>query len=407
MQQLKNITLIILSTILGWIGSYLYHPVMNHYLAVADFARFESLASMFIILSTITAGFSLYLTRAFSHKKDIDAWLYRWSQRFFIIIGLLIYLCYLPFIWWIDSLLSIGSPALVAIIGWVIPISFASLTQWSWLQWRGEFGFFSLYATVVPFWKLFFGWVFVFMGFGVFGAIGGFLTSSLLVTVVLFFWIQRMIRWNDVDSLSEIFSYFWKARIELLHFFLLAFLLALLQNMDLILVNRFFPGDIAGKYALVSVIMKFVIFLAASVEIVYYPKLAHQDFQKKDLFHAIGLLILGSVIGYILLRIMGLYVLTRVNIVFQEFDYLIPYFYIFSILFAWVSFFMKIAIAHRFYSVNIIAILVSLGLFWFIEMQSAIPLLSYISAFIVALTIVLFFSMSIFFYQIFSQKMRS
>lgn len=138
-----------------------------------------------------------------------------------------------------------------------------------------------------------------------------------------------------------------------MHFFLLAFLLALLQNMDLILVNRFFPGDIAGKYALISVIMKFVIFLAASVEIVYYPKLAQLDFQRKDLYHAIGLLILGSVVGYIMLRIMGLYVLNRVNIVFQEFEYLISYFYIFSILFAWMSFFMKIAIAHKMYIVNI------------------------------------------------------
>lgn len=88
-----------------------------------------------------------------------------------------------------------------------------------------------------------------------------------------------------------------------MHFFLLTFLLALLQNMDLILVNRFFPGDIAGKYALVSVIMKFVIFLAASVEIVYYPKLAHPGFQKRDLYHAVGLLTLGSIAGYILLQI--------------------------------------------------------------------------------------------------------
>jgi O-antigen/teichoic acid export membrane protein len=88
---------------------------------------------------------------------------------------------------------------------------------------------------------------------------------------------------------------------ELLHFFLLTFVLVLLQNLDLMLVNRFFAGDVAGKYALISVIMKFVIFIAVSVEIVYYPKLSHPNFYKRDLFDAIALLLLGSIIGYILL----------------------------------------------------------------------------------------------------------
>ena len=145
-----------------------------------------------------------------------------------------------------------------------------------------------------------------------------------------------------------------------MHFFLLAFLLALLQNMDLILINRFFSGDIAGKYALVSVIMKFVIFLAAAVEIVYYPKLAHPGFHKRDLYNAVGLLTLGSIVGYILLQMIGSSVLVRVNIVFQEYEYLVTYFYIFCILFAWVSFFMKIAIAHGYYHVNGVALIISI-----------------------------------------------
>lgn len=67
MQQLKNISIVILSTLLGGIASYLYHPIMSHYLSETEFARFESLAGMFTILATITAGFSLYLTRAFAH----------------------------------------------------------------------------------------------------------------------------------------------------------------------------------------------------------------------------------------------------------------------------------------------------------------------------------------------------
>jgi hypothetical protein len=44
--------------------------------------------------------------------------------------------------------------------------------------------------------------------------------------------------------------------------------------------------NIAGEYALMSVIMKFVIFIGLSVEMVYYPKVAHTTYLKKDALHA-------------------------------------------------------------------------------------------------------------------------
>ena len=106
--------------------------------------------------------------------------------------------------------------------------------------------------------------------------------------------------------------------------------------------------------------MKFVIFIALSVETVYYPRLAHPDYRQKDLTIALSLLSLGSIVGYILLQFGGIYILQRIHTVFVEYQDLILYFYLFCILFVWVSFIMKVAIAQRLYFVNIWVLIVSI-----------------------------------------------
>jgi O-antigen/teichoic acid export membrane protein len=46
--------MILVATLISGVGSYLYHPIMSRYLTDGEFARFESLAGMFVVLSTMT-----------------------------------------------------------------------------------------------------------------------------------------------------------------------------------------------------------------------------------------------------------------------------------------------------------------------------------------------------------------
>jgi hypothetical protein len=114
---------------------------------------------------------------------------------------------------------------------------------------------------------------------------------------------------------------------------------------------------------------------------------------------------LGSIIGYILLSYFWLYILSYVNIVFQEFEYLILYFYVFCILFVWVSFFMKLAVAHKIYELNIWAYIACIWLFVYLELHmDKLNPESYINTFIITLISILLYSMSIFFYRILFAK---
>lgn len=181
---------------------------------------------------------------------------------------------------------------------------------------------------------------------------------------------------------------------------MLTFLLALFQNLDLILVNRFFVADVAGKYALISVMMKFVIFIALSVETVYYPRLSHPSWTRPDLAVAVSILITGSIVGYFLLQVAGVYVLMAIHPVFSEYQGLIPYFYVFSILFVWVSFSMKIAVAQGIYRVNIFSLIVGAILLLYLHTQTTITPERYIGSFIITLMIVLIFSILTVLYQL-------
>ncbi len=234
------------------------------------------------------------------------------------------------------------------------------------------------------------------IGFGIFGAIGGFICAALLGTLGIIIWIRRSLGRSDSQDIalvpSQVFRKFYENRVGLFHFFLLTFLLALFQNLDLILVNRFFVADVAGKYALVSVIMKFVIFIALSVETVYYPRLSHPNWTRPDLVVAVSLLITGSIVGYVLLQLVGVCVLTAINPVFSEYQGLIPYFYAFCILFVWVSFWMKIAVAQGIYVVNIVSLIIGAILLLYLYNQTIMTPVQYIGSFMVTLMIVLIFS---------------
>lgn len=50
MKNLFYVALIGLSTIVGGVINYLYHPLMIRYLSIGEFAEFESLVGIFNIL---------------------------------------------------------------------------------------------------------------------------------------------------------------------------------------------------------------------------------------------------------------------------------------------------------------------------------------------------------------------
>ena len=64
---------------------------------------------------------------------------------------------------------------------------------------------------------------------------------------------------------------------ELMGFILNSVFFALLMNSDILIVKNIFDAKIAGRYAALSVIAKFLLFLLLAVETVYYSQVAEYE----------------------------------------------------------------------------------------------------------------------------------
>jgi cytochrome c oxidase subunit IV len=114
------------------------------------------------------------------------------------------------------------------------------------------------------------------LGWGLYGAIGGFVASGVLSAAILMLYVGRVLRGSRSSLTStDILSHLRTQSSSILSFFAAVVLLALWMNIDVILVQHLFhsQSNTAGIYAGISVVAKFVIFLGGAIETVYFPRI--------------------------------------------------------------------------------------------------------------------------------------
>ncbi|MDD2487621.1 MAG: oligosaccharide flippase family protein [Candidatus Gracilibacteria bacterium] len=284
MKNLFYVVLLGLSTIIGGVISYFYHPLMIRYLSINEFAEFESLVGMFNILGVLTSGIGLFLVKEISkNSKSLEKVksIFLLSNKFLSIAGILIYLIFCLFSPLIRDFLKFDSTLPIILTGIIIIFSFQGTVVGATLQGLKRFKFISAMGIIGQAIKLGFGLLFVILGFKLYGAIGGFLASGLVGFLINFFYVYRLLKDEKHDEDMEgIKKDFKKEFTHVFNFFLLVFLLSIFMNIDLIFAKSFFDGNTAGIYAGLSIIAKFLIFLGGAVETVYYPQI--MEYKKED-----------------------------------------------------------------------------------------------------------------------------
>lgn len=150
-----------------------------------------------------------------------------------------------------------------------------------------------------------------YVGYGVYAAIGGLLFGGIVSFVLLLWYVKTQILsrnfsfFSPQDETSRQFTREFLVEKGLVMQTLgLAVILAMFMNGDVILVRNLFDEQTAGVYGAIAVVGKFIIFLAAAIETVYYPKIS-QAFHAAQPFsyllkNATGMLMLaliGAVAG--------------------------------------------------------------------------------------------------------------
>lgn len=295
--------------------NYMYHPMMIRYLSSADFAIFQSLMSMFNIFSVVSAGLGMYLTQQFSKYADDErvlTALKQYRKRFALKWGLILFVFLSSLSPLLTMYLHLPSFWLVILVAFSYLFTGYVIVFGGLLQGTHKFEYISgiLIAGAVMRVSC---WAFSMrLDLWVAGAIAAVSIGSLLTVSLQYVSTRRIAEKKWVQNNTMLDQDFRQHLTPIIFFASVAIVSMLLSQIDIFVVQHRFFGSEAGIYVAVSVLAKFIFFLAWSVETVYYPQLS------KSVVHHVErhqvrnyLVLLGIVIwwGYLGSRLLGGYVL--------------------------------------------------------------------------------------------------
>ena len=282
----RNVIIVFLGTSLVNFFNLLYQLLIAHRLSAADFAAFNSLFSILMIVSaplgtslqTAVAKYSSEYS-ANNKKNDIQAVLSVLLKKSFLFSLLTFLLFYFsaPLIVGklkIPSLASAYILALLLSLAWLRPILLGGL------QGLEKFGWLISESLSVGVVKLILAFLFIWLGFNIAGALGAILVASLIgISIALLPLIKmKLISFKKPSfniNLQEILLYLFPVGFS--YFCFLA-----LVSIDMILVKYFFSSQDAGLYSLAQVLGKIFLFLPFAISIVMFPRTSKLKAQKQE-----------------------------------------------------------------------------------------------------------------------------
>lgn len=301
----RNIIIVFAGASLVSFFNLLCQLLIAHKLSVAEFAAFNSLLSIFMVVSsplnTIQMTAAKYSAEFYAHNQIL-------KLKFFLsglikktsILGIFTLLIFSIVSVRIINALKISSIAsgyiLAALIGlaWFLPVFLGSvqgLEQFFWL---------ASSSVIGGILKLILAFVLIIAGYNIAGALGALLVSSLVSLVILYLPLRKYIclraAKEDIKH-KEIYVYFFPVAISY-------FCFTLLSNFDMVLVRYYFSAEISGFYSLSQMIGKIFLFLPGAISIVMFPRVSGLNAQnldtkailKKSLSYAILLCLIANIV---------------------------------------------------------------------------------------------------------------
>ncbi|MBU1136519.1 MAG: oligosaccharide flippase family protein [Nanoarchaeota archaeon] len=273
-----GISLFIMINIFNFLN-YVFHISMARFLGPEDYGILAVLMSLVYIFSipneTIQTVISRY-TSKYSSEKNLGEIKYLLSKSLKkgILIAIIIFLLYIPIAFILSEFLKINF-VLTLLTGSMLFTVFTMPISRGILQGKKRFNELGINMVSESVIKLLLAVLFVLLGFKVFGAIGGVLIGSFSAFFLAFLPIKDILNSNSkkIDT-SEIYSYGKPV-------FFAVISIALMYSLDVILARRFFPSELAGQYAVASIIGKMIFFATIGISKAMFP-IASEKFETGD-----------------------------------------------------------------------------------------------------------------------------
>ncbi|MEW6101085.1 MAG: oligosaccharide flippase family protein [Candidatus Omnitrophota bacterium] len=280
----KNIILVFFGTSLANVLNLAYQLLIAHRLAPADFAGFNSLLSIFLLISapasTLQSGVAKFVSGLNAHNeaKKIRLLLSGLLKIALILALVTLFAAYFASFHVLEKL-KVNSPLsgylliLLLSVAWVNPILMGAI------QGLEKFGWFTSLTVASSGLKLLLAFIFILLGFNIAGAIGAFLASIIFFMALSFFPLRGNLGLKFTEDNAALFK---ELGFYLFPLAISTFCFMGLVNMDMVLVRYYFSPDDSGIYSLSQMVGKVFLFFPAAISTVLFPRASNLNARKQD-----------------------------------------------------------------------------------------------------------------------------
>jgi len=257
---------------------YAYQVLMGRLLTPVEFGLFSAIVALSMFFMSPLGAISLVVSREVSFSKAQGdslklRHLYFRIHKVIFLTWLALVAVYVIFSENLQVYLKSASQAPVLIF--IISMLFGSFLTINAAYFQGEkkFGFLGLGNIFAIFFKIVFSAIFIYLGLRVSGALlGGGLATAFLWLVGMFCIIRQFTRVRAYPSPKIILSgASFKSFIPVL---VANICFVGMTQLDLVLVNWYFPSGEVGVYAAASVLGKTILYLPGGLVLALYPMVA-------------------------------------------------------------------------------------------------------------------------------------
>jgi len=260
--------------------NFIFHFAMGRMLGPEDYGIFAVLMSLLYIYSipieSIQNLISKYTTKLNLEKNygKIKYLMIKSLKKGFI-SGLGVFIILIPVSFFISKFLNINF-WLIIIANCFIFSAFSIPITRGILQGRKKFGVFGGSIVIESIIKMSFGVLLVLLGFKVFGAILGVIVSVFFGIIISVYFNRDLFKIKTENvKFKEIYS-------KSIPYFITTIVVLLVFSLDIILAKRFFSPEIAGKYAVLSMLGKMIFFATISIGKAMFPLTSEKSDNGED-----------------------------------------------------------------------------------------------------------------------------
>ena len=267
--------IVFIASFISNLFNYAFNLSMGRMLSVEDYGLLIALTSL-LLFSNLFAKFSAMYTTSKNNVGIED--LVSGGGKIVLILTGIISLIVVVASSAIASFLHIDNILFILLIAISVFLSLLLAIPVGFFQGQLRFFLTSTLNLLQPITKVIVGFLLVYLGYQIMGALFALVASFLIPLAVGVWALGKKVKIKNISVNPEFKKEFKK---YLLTFFLAGMGMTILTSTDVIFVRHFFNGTVAGQYAAISLMGKAIFYLTMPINFVFFPIIA-QKIEKKE-----------------------------------------------------------------------------------------------------------------------------